>query len=146
MHITTLTSPVVLRQYLLQDEELKRLLTAWDGTVKVFPVSAPDGTEGDFITHTRVSYAKGAVDAPNREERTVIEVEICSPDYDRLVLVLLDAVRRVIIRMRNDGIRAHITDTDEYMYSFAEGGAAWYTERVTVTLTDVTLTLNDNDN
>lgn len=137
MKITTLTSPIILRKYMTEDETLRETLRTEAGEIKIYPVSAPEGTVGDFIVHTRIGYGKTATDAANREETTTIEVEICSTDYDRLVLVLLDAVRRVVIRMRNDGIRAHITDCDEYRYAFVDGGQTWYTERVTVTLTDI---------
>lgn len=136
MKITTLTSPFLLRRYLCQDDTLSTILRDGD-VVKIFPINAPEGTHGEFITHAAAGYSKEFVSAVNYNEEMQVEVECASPDYDTSLLTMMDSLRRVVIKMRNDGHDVHITDFDEYKYSFVEGGADWNVQRATVTLRNI---------
>lgn len=144
MKITTLTSPFLLRQYLCADDDLRALLVTED-VCKIFPINAPMGTEGEFITFTATGYEKEYVSAVNYNEVRTVEVECASPDYDTALLTMIEAVRKVVIKMRNDGHDVHITDSDEYKYSFVEGGADWNVERVTITLNNIAADINLTD-
>lgn len=131
MHITTLTSPFLLRKYMTEDETL----TALVGN-NIFPINADESTTGNFVTTTRTNYDNGEADA-NHVETTTVEVELCSQDYDTAVLKMLDALRIICIKMRNDGNRVKITNVDEYKYAHVEGGQTWNAERVTIEMKNI---------
>jgi len=132
MKVTTLTSPFLLRQYLVASTDMKTLTNE-----QIFPINAPESTKGNFVTFTATGYRKEYVSAVNYNEIRTVEVELCSQDYDTAALLMMDALRKVVIAMRNAGVEAHITDADEYKYAHVEGGETWNAERVTIELTNV---------
>lgn len=78
-----------MRQRLYNATTLVRALLLSRGEIqslvgqKVFPVIAPDETEGDFITLTRVDYERDRSKQGIYSNVVVLEVAIVSDDYDR---------------------------------------------------------------
>ena len=155
MHITTFTSPIVLRNYLLQSDTLREMLTFTnaDGEeeTKIYPLNAPTdkNTEeplfrGEFITYGRTGYdvETGGGNHINYK-RTNMQVECFSPDYDTAFFKMLAEMEKIVYRMKNAGITVDITDADEYEYAFREGGKTWYCERINITMENVSVDIED---
>ena len=155
MHITTLTAPIILRDYLLQSDTLKKMLTFTnsDGEeeTKIYPLNAPTdkNTEepvfkNEFITYSRTGYdmETGGGNHINYK-RTNLEVECFSPTYDVALFEMIAEVEKIVTRMKNDGFTVDITDADEYQYAFREGGKTWYCERIHITIENVSAERED---
>lgn len=121
---------------MVADKELAKLTNG-----QIEPINAAATCKGNFITTTRTGYTE-----EDHKEITTVEVELCSPDYDTAVLHMLEALRKVLIRMRNDGHDARIIDCDEYKYAHVEGGQTWNAEHVTINLTNIHANIEISDN
>lgn len=66
-----------LRAILLNDPEIVSLVDD-----KVFPIVAPEGTEGDFITYQRDGYRQTYNQMGVSEQIPVVNVAAISDDYD----------------------------------------------------------------
>jgi hypothetical protein len=81
-------------------------LTNWVGT-NVFPIVAPEGTEGDTIIYYREKYAKQHTQFGIYEEKCNVTFIIVSEDYDRSI---------AITEALNDLIEGIHQNKDNYNY------------------------------
>lgn len=88
----------LIRQYLLSNEQVRAEL----GT-KIFPIIAPDNTDGDFVTLTRIDYERARSKQGIYSNAVALEVAIVSDDYDRGISLarLLDDL------LEDDGLLWH---------------------------------------
>lgn len=91
-----------------------------DGTVKslgvgqkIFPIVAPEGTDGDFLTYRRDGYERADSKMGAAVQRSVICIEAGSADYDRS-LALAEAVCAALEGEHpNEGLRVAMKDYSE---------------------------------
>lgn len=76
MNIFTVTNDV--REILLRSEELKSLIGD-----KIFPIVAPENTDGDFICYQRDRYKQERCKMGNVRDNPSVYVSCVSADYDR---------------------------------------------------------------
>ena len=87
-----------VRTQLLSSEDLRVLVGE-----KIFPLIAPEGTEGDFITVTRTAYGREYDKTGDAHSITTVTVLCVSDDYDRS-LQLAEFVDAVLDGGRNGDI------------------------------------------
>lgn len=86
----------VIREILMNDNDIKQMV----GT-RIFPITAPEGTEGNFITYTRDEYSIQKTKMGIYEQSCVVYIACVSPDYDEsqrmaeLVFLALDGKMNV---------------------------------------------------
>lgn len=78
-----------LREILLADEDILEMVGE-----HIYPLNAPEGTDGDFITYSRLEYVREYGQMGLYRDEAVIQVVIISDDYDRSldIVELVDAV------------------------------------------------------
>lgn len=76
MNIFTVTNDV--REILMRSEEIKQLI----GT-KIFPIIAPENTDGDFICYQRDGYKGVQSKFGLATQEPLVFVNVVSEDYDR---------------------------------------------------------------
>lgn len=76
MNIFTITNDV--REILLRSEELKEMVGD-----KIFPIIAPENTEGDFICYQRDGFKQTRTKMGNATNNPIVFVNVVSDDYDR---------------------------------------------------------------
>lgn len=67
-----------IRQKLLNDPEINKIVKK-----KVYPIVAPEGTEGDFIVYQRDGYGKKRSQMGTAQTNPSVFVNAISVDYDR---------------------------------------------------------------
>lgn len=98
----------VVRGILLSDKKVKGLIGN-----KMFPVFAPQDTEGDFIIYYRDSYGIERTKAGIAEQQCDVFLAVLSDDYDKSVEIA-DAVFLSLEGAFTDpDITIHLTDSTE---------------------------------
>lgn len=111
-----------IRSALLQSAEIQRIC----GT-RVFPITAPKGTEGAFITIDRESYSMDFCKMSTYNESAVLGIYALSPDYDES-LEMAEAIRNVVKNTKVNGIGMKITDAKEDLTNQEINGQMWYAQ------------------
>ena len=93
----------------------------------IFPLVAPEGTTGDFITVKRAGYKTERTKFGVLDETATMIIAAFSTDYDRS-LEIAEAMRTVILNIRVDKVALEIKDAPEDMVSAAETGQAWFVQ------------------
>lgn len=97
----------VLRQILLADERMVKLV----GT-KVFPLFAPEDTEGDFVLYTRDEYSLEYTQMGIASQSCKVYINVVSVDYDRGQKIA-ELIFEILQGDYSDGMKIRLIDSTE---------------------------------
>jgi hypothetical protein len=97
----------VIRQILLQDSDLTELIED-----KIFPLYAPDGTEGDYVLYARDEYSIKRSQMGIATQKCQIYINVVSEDYDR-GQDIAEKIFNMLEGKFSDGMKIHLEDSTE---------------------------------
>lgn len=116
-----------VRNGLLADPEIKQAVGE-----NVFPLFAPKGTTGDFVTVFRQHYKSKKTKFGIFEEDVQMSIIAFSTNYDRS-LSILEEIRKAIMEMNHPGgYGFEITDSTEDIVDYDDNGGTCYAQYMQV--------------
>ncbi len=98
----------------------------------IYPIIAPNGTEGGYILYARDDYSEDLTKMGVVDETASIILNANSTDYDE-GLMIAEAIRRVIRKMRNAGCALTISHAREDVAGYTEAGNTIYSQIIEIT-------------
>lgn len=96
-----------VRRFLLENEEIKTLILG-----KIYPLFAPENTNGDFILYMRDGHSTDYTQMGPLSQACRVFINVISDDYDRG----LDIAELILSTLEGDhsnGLRMHLKDSTE---------------------------------
>lgn len=97
----------VIRQILLQNSDLVELIGD-----KIYPLYAPDDTEGDFVLYTRDEYSIDRTQMGIVIQRCKVYINVVSTDYDR-GQEIAEKIFDILDGDYSDGMKIRMIDSTE---------------------------------
>ena len=102
-------------------KEIRGILLSSEGIVSfvgdnIFPLIAPEGTEGDYITYQRDEFSQSYTKMGVAEQRVIINIIAVSSDYERSNSIAALIYDTLSGRFRNPDISVQLEDcTEDFM-------------------------------
>lgn len=97
----------VIRQILLQNLDLVELIGD-----KIYPLYAPDDTEGDFVLYTRDEYSIDRTQMGICLQKCKVFINVVSADYDR-GQEIAEKIFKILDGDYSDGMKIRMIDSTE---------------------------------
>lgn len=106
MNIFTVTTEI--REILMRSETIQELVGE-----KIFPIVAPENTEGDFICYQRDGYKQTISKMGVAQQSPQIYINIVSEDYDRTIQIAAAVREELEGEYQNPYMRIEMEDSSE---------------------------------
>ncbi len=125
---TMLSIGTNVRSLLLSDEKVQELVSS-----KVFPLAAPEETEGAFITIKRDDYSFKYNKMGPYDETAGLIISCFSNDYDES-MEIAEAVLPILKDLTINKTHIQIDNCTEDVVSYSESKTLWYAQSFSVSI------------